>query len=161
MLPPRGPALDVACGSGRNALWLAERGLDVLGLDRDAPRLDELRRLAAARGLWLGAKVFDLEAGGEIGPEKYDVIVVVNYLHRPLFPALVRALAPEGLLVYETFTAAQAARGKPTRPEFLLQPGELLELVSTLEVLRHREGDFEGRSLASVVARRGPSAVTL
>ncbi len=150
----RGLALDVACGSGRNALWLAQRGLDVLGLDRDASRLEVLRGLAAARSLPLRTGLVDLEAGRDIGHGQYAVIVVFNYLQRPLFPAIRRALAPEGLLVYETFTTAHAARGKPTNPDFLLRPGELLERVASLQVLRHREGDFEGRSLASVVARR-------
>ena len=88
-------------------------------------------------------------------PSTYDVIVVVHYLHRPLFPALIEALTPGGLLVYETFTRAQAARGKPTNPDFLLEPGELLDLVRPLEVLASREGDYDGRMVASVIARRG------
>jgi hypothetical protein len=113
------------------------------------------------RGLSLRTRRIDLEAAAEIGPEKYAMVVVFNYLQRSLFPAIVTALAPAGLLIYETFTTAQAARGKPTHPDFLLKPGELLERVSALEVLRHREGDFEGRSLASVVARRGASALAL
>jgi hypothetical protein len=82
------------------------------------------------------------------------VVVVVHYLHRPLFPALIEALSPDGLLVYETFTRAQAARGKPTNPDFLLQPGELFELVRPLEIFASREGDFDGRMIASVIARR-------
>ena len=84
----------------------------------------------------------------------FDVIVVVHYLHRPLFPSLVNALRPGGVLVYETFTRAQAARGKPTNPAFLLEPGELLTLVRPLEVLASREGDYDGRSVASIVATR-------
>jgi len=129
--------------------------LDVLGLERDALRLGALRRLAAERGLAVRTKTGDLELpAAELGPEPYDVIVVFSYLHRPLFPAIVNALRPAGLLFYETFTAAQAARGKPSRPDFLLQPGELLERVGSLQLLRYREGDFEGRDLASVVARR-------
>ena len=155
LLPRRGSALDVACGSGRNALWLAEHGLAVLGLDRDPVRLTELQRLAVERRLGLETKACDLEApGAGLGREQYDVVVVFNYLHRPLFPAILSALRPEGLLVYETFNAAQAARGKPSNPDFLLQPGELLERVCGLEILRYREGDFEDRSVASVVARR-------
>ena len=78
----------------------------------------------------------------------------MHYLHRPLFPALVEALAPGGLLVYETFTRAQAARGKPTNPDFLLESGELLDLVRPLEVLASREGDYDGRMVASVIAAR-------
>ena len=84
----------------------------------------------------------------------FDVIVVVHYLYRPLFPALRAALRPGGLLVYETFTRAQAQRGKPTNPAFLLEPGELRELVAPLDVLAQREGDFEGKMLSSVIAVR-------
>ena len=102
------------------------------------------------------AEVRDLESGASPFPRSaYDVIVVVHYLHRPLFPALIEALAPGGLLVYETFTRAQAARGKPTNPDFLLESGELLDLVRPLEVLASREGDYDGRMVASVIARRG------
>jgi hypothetical protein len=82
------------------------------------------------------------------------LIVVVHYLHRPLFPSIVGALRPGGVLVYETFTRAQAARGKPTNPAFLLEAGELLTLVQPLTALDAREGDFDGRMVASVVAAR-------
>jgi SAM-dependent methyltransferase len=91
-----------------------------------------------------------------VASDAYDVVIVVHYLHRPLFPLLRSALRPGGLLVYETFTRGQAARGKPTNPAFLLNYGELRELVSPLEVLAEREGEFEGKMLASVVARRLP-----
>ena len=84
----------------------------------------------------------------------YDVVVVVHYLHRALFPALIAALAPGGVLVYETFTVAQAARGRPTNPAFLLEPGELPRLVAPLEIRAAREGDFEGRMVSGVVAVR-------
>ena len=79
-------------------------------------------------------------------------MVVTNYLHRALMPAIVRAVAPGGVLVYETFTAAQAGRGTPTNPAFLLAPGELPRLVAPLAVIRQREGDIDGRHVASVVA---------
>ena len=174
LLPAAGDALDVACGSGRNACWLAARGLATLAIDRDAETIAALRQTAAVRALPLRAEVIDLEAdvvSGNAVPadvvsgnvvsgfsrtfgETYDVIVVVHYLHRPLFPALKAALKPGGVLVYETFTTAQARRGKPTNPAFLLEPGELRELVEPLEVLAEREGDFEGKMLASVIAVR-------
>ena len=77
-----------------------------------------------------------------------------SYLHRPLFPALVRALRPGGVLLYETFTKEQARHGRPSNPEFLLDPGELPDLVAPLEVIRRREGEFEGRHVASVAARK-------
>jgi len=103
----------------------------------------------------VSAEIVDLEQGDGWWPEGvYDVVVVVHYLHRPLFPALQAALRPGGILVYETFTRAQAERGKPTNPAFLLEPGELRDLIGPLDLLVEREGDFEGKMLASVIARR-------
>jgi len=157
LLPRGGRVLDVACGSGRHALLLASAGFEVHAVDRDATALEALRDVAARLGLPVTTERLDLEAGaGDLGAARYALVVVVHYLHRPLFPALQRALAPGGLLLYETFTLAQAARGKPKHPEFLLQPGELPSLLPELELLRQREGDFDGRSLAAVAARRRP-----
>src|SRR5262245_13477259 len=154
VLPREGRALDVACGSGRHALWLAERGLTTLAVDRDVDAVRGLNDIARERRLPLRAEVRDLEDGSDpFAGSTFDVIIVVHYLHRPLFPSLVNALVPNGLLIYETFTRAQAARGKPTNPDFLLGPGELLELVRPLEVLASREGDYDGRMVASVIAR--------
>jgi hypothetical protein len=84
----------------------------------------------------------------------FDAIVVINYLHRPLMPMLRDALKPGGRIFYETFTIGQAERGHPTNPAFLLKEGELAEFVAPFAVLRSREGVFEGRSIASVVAER-------
>lgn len=154
-LPRGGRALDVACGSGRHALLLAAAGYSVRAVDRDAQKVEALRETAERLGLALEAKVVDLEAEVvDLGRQAFDLVVVVHYLHRPLFPALKRALRVGGLLLYETFTVDQAARGKPTNPAFLLHHGELPRLVSPLEVLHAREGDFEGRSVSGVVARR-------
>jgi 2-polyprenyl-3-methyl-5-hydroxy-6-metoxy-1,4-benzoquinol methylase len=148
-------ALDIACGSGRHAVFLAESGLQVRAVDKDCEAIKALRTTSKRRGLSIAAEALDLEANGvDLGAEAYDAIVVVHYLHRPLFPALVRALRPGGLLLYETFTMKQAQRGKPTNPAFLLRPGELPRLVRPLEVLRRREGDFEGRWVAAVAARK-------
>jgi SAM-dependent methyltransferase len=155
LLPAAGEALDVASGTGRNAIWLARRGLSTLALDRDEAAVAVIRDQAGRLGLPLRAEVVDLEQGTEVLPrEAFDLIVVVHYLHRPFFPDLKAALRPKGLLVYETFTRAQAERGKPTNPAFLLEPGELRELVQPLEIVVEREGDFEGKMLASVIARR-------
>lgn len=153
LLPADGRALDVACGRGRFAFWLADRGFETTAVDRDQVAVDAVNEDARRRGLPLTARVLDLETGDvSLGVAAYGVIVVVHYLHRPLFPALIRALRPGGLLVYETFTRAQAARGKPTNPAFLLEEGELRRLVAPLEIVREREGDYEGRFVASVVA---------
>jgi rhodanese-related sulfurtransferase len=155
LLPRGGRALDVACGRGRHALLLAGAGFRVDGVDRDEGRIAALASVAERLELPVEARVLDLETGEvDLGDALYDVELVFHYLHRPLFPALVRALAPGGLLLYETFTTAQAARGKPRNPDFLLQPGELVTRVAPLEVLRQREGDFEGRMIASVAARK-------
>ena len=164
LLPPAGEAIDVACGGGRNALWLAARGFNTLAVDRDASAIAQLSEVTRQRRLPLRAQVADLEEGRPEGRPlpgeaplrvaAFDVMVVVRYLHRPLFPALVAALRPGGVLVYETFTRAQSLRGKPTNPAFLLDPGELARLIAPLQVIEEREGEFEGKMLASVIAVR-------
>jgi SAM-dependent methyltransferase len=155
LLPAAGDALDLACGSGRNALWLAAQGFRTLAVDRDAVALDALHHEAVQRRLTIRTQTVDLENGEPfLEPGTFDLIVVVHYLHRPLFPSIVGALRAGGVLVYETFTRAQAARGKPTNPAFLLESGELVALVRPLHVLASREGDFEGKMIASVVAAR-------
>lgn len=149
--------LDLAAGRGRHALLLAGAGLPVTAIDKDEARMIRLAQVAARLGLSIETHVRDLEAGAaDLGAGAYDLIVVTNYLHRPLMPAIVRAVAPDGVLLYETFTIAQAARGKPTNPAFLLEPGELPRLVAPLTVIRQREGEVEGRMVASVVAINAP-----
>lgn len=161
LLPASGDALDLACGRGRHALWLAARGFTVHAVDRDEDAIASLREEAARQGLEVAARILDLERPTPvIAASAYDVIVGVHYLHRPLFPQIVAALRPGGVLVYETFTVDQAAIGKPTNPDFLLRPGELPTLVAPLELCVAREGAYDGRMVASVVARRALSDVT-
>ncbi len=155
LLPSGGGALDVACGRGRHALLLAAAGFAVHAIDRDAEAIASLREDAARLGLALEAEARDLEAGPvDLGRDRYDLILVVRYLHRPLFPALAAALRPGGVLLYETFTVDQAARGRPTNPDFLLEHGELERLVAPLEVLSGRDGEHEGSLVAAVAARK-------
>jgi SAM-dependent methyltransferase len=155
LLPRQGLALDVASGRGRHAFWLASHGCSVVALDRDPEAVDYLQREAAARHLPIVGAIRDLESGSpSIGADLFHTIIVVHYLHRPLFPSLIAALRPGGLLMYETFTRKQAARGKPTNPDFLLMEGELRRLVEPLEILDWREGEFDGKDVASVVARK-------
>lgn len=147
-------ALDVACGRGRHALWLAAAGFEVDAVDGDADALGDLQRRADRLDLTVVTRVADLEhSGTSLGVACYDLIVVFRYLHRPLFGAIRDALRPGGVLVYETFTTAQAARGRPTNPAFLLRPGELLDLVAPLRVIRQYEGDVDEAMLAGVIAR--------
>jgi SAM-dependent methyltransferase len=155
LIPHDRSVLDVASGGGRHALLLASRGWEVHAVDRDANALAALEEHARTLGVVVHAACVDLEREGvELGVEQHGTIVVFNYLHRPLFPALLRALAPGGVLLYETFTIGQRERGHPRNPAFLLQDGELLQLVAPLEILRSREGDYGGKLVASVAARK-------
>ena len=156
LLAPRGArTLDVASGRGRHALLLASAGFPVRAVDRDAGQVAWLNAVGRRLQLPLDARVVDLEdAAADLGEEEWELVLVFNYLHRPLFPALVRALKPGGILLCETYTTEQARHGRPTNPDHLLEPGELPRLVAPLEVLRQREGEIDGRSLASVAARK-------
>jgi len=149
------PVLDVASGRGRHALFLASLGCRVRAVDRDDDALTSLAARARALGVAVDGACVDLERDGvDLGTGEYGTILVFNYLHRPLFPVLARALATGGVLLYETFTIGQRERGHPRNPAFLLQYGELPRLVAPLEILRSREGDFDGKLIASVAARK-------
>jgi protein-L-isoaspartate O-methyltransferase len=156
-LAPPGPALDVACGSGRHALALARAGRVVDAVDRDPARCAALARQARADGLAVRVVCADLT---DWSPPhgRYAIVVNTLYLERALVPRLVAGLAPGGLLLFETFTAAQLATGHPRNPDFVLHPGELARLAIGLEVLAHREGAVERDGatvhLAALAARR-------
>ncbi|HEX6633673.1 MAG TPA: class I SAM-dependent methyltransferase [Usitatibacter sp.] len=122
-VPPGGAVLDLACGSGRHARFLARMGFEVDAVDRDLSLFADpppgVRLLEA-----------DLEQGAWPYPgRRWAGIVVTNYLHRPLLPILVDSLEPLGMLIYETFARGNERFGKPSNPAFLLAPGELLEAV--------------------------------
>jgi SAM-dependent methyltransferase len=129
-LAPRGRAvLDLACGGGRNGRAFLDAGFGVVFADRDVGGVADLAGRAeaeiAACDLESGDPVF--EPPGPLAGRAFGAVVVVNYLHRPLFPALLRMLPPGGVLLYSTFMAGNEAFGKPSNPDFLLRPGELLE----------------------------------
>jgi len=155
-----GPVADLACGRGRNAVELARSGRTVIGLDRSGVALAELRVRAAAAGAPVLPVRTDLESGAAIPlrPGSCGAVVVVRYLHRPLCAGLARLLAPGGLLLYETFTQAQASLPYgPENPLFLLEPDELPRLFPGLAVVAAEEGFFEdGRrwALSRLLARR-------
>jgi len=145
---PKGRALDVAAGSGRHALFLAAHGYQVDAIDRDADALKQLNAAAKQRQLHVATTCLDLEQPApfepHLGNEIYDVIVVFFYLYRSLFPYLIDALRPGGVLMYETFTIDNYFRHKhPRRWEFCLAHNELLRLTSRLQILHYEEGVHE------------------
>lgn len=120
---PGGAVLDLACGGGRHARLLARMGFEVCAVDRDPALFQDPPSGVELRAADLEADAWPFEA------RRFDGIVVTNYLHRPLLPRLVASLEPGGLLVYETFARGNERFGKPSNPEYLLGPGELLEAV--------------------------------
>jgi len=134
-----GEVLDLACGRGRHSLLLHAAGCRVEAVDRDAAALAAI----SAKVPGISTRVADLE--GDAWPyrgRRFDGIVVTNYLFRPLFPHLLDALEPDGVLIYETFMAGNGRFGKPSNPEFLLRPGELLEVVrGRLTVVAFEQGE--------------------
>jgi SAM-dependent methyltransferase len=148
-LIPAGETLDLACGSGRHARLLASLGHAVTAVDRDAGAL------LAAAGEGIATLRHDLEAPGAawpFAPGRFAGVVVTNYLHRPLFGQIAAALAPDGVLVYETFARGNEVFGKPSNPDFLLSPGELLDLAGRggLRVVAYEDGVIDRPKQARV-----------
>ncbi|MDC8785975.1 class I SAM-dependent methyltransferase [Roseateles koreensis] len=140
-LMPGARALDVACGSGRHVRWLAQAGLRVTGVDRDAAATAPLQPLAEII-------TADLEGGPwPLADRQFDLVLVTNYLWRPLLPRILAAVAPGGWLIYETFALGQHVIGRPSRAEFLLRPGELLQICQGLRVVGYEDGFEPGAEL--------------
>jgi len=136
LIRPGGRVLDVACGQGRHLRYLQSLGFAVVGVDRDAQALSALGELNGAE-----VRVADIEAGQwPFAPGGFDGVVVINYLHRPLFPDLVSALRPGGVLIYETFALGNERYGRPSNPAFLLRPDELLHSLEPLAVVAFEQG---------------------
>jgi len=131
LLPPGRPVLDLACGSGRHSLLLLEWGFRVTALDRDVSRIEEVMSLHPGTLEFLEA---DLERGGPypLRGRHFGGVIVTNYLHRPILSDIVANLEKSGVLIYETFAVGNERYGKPSNPEFLLKPGELLAAVHGL-----------------------------
>jgi tellurite methyltransferase len=146
-------ALDVAMGRGRHALPLARAGFKTFGVDIRHDAVLDAMRAAAAERLTIHGWCADLTCTA-LPIQRFDLIVVARYLQRDLFPALVDALAPGGVILYETFTVAQRAHGRgPTSPEHLLEPGELRERLGELEVLFYEEA-LAPDAVARIAAQR-------
>ena len=126
--------LDLACGWGRHTRYLSILGHKITAVDRDAEALGSLTGLAETL-------CADIENGPWPLPDRqFDAIVVTHYLWRPLWPTILRSLAPGGVLIYETFSAGNETVGKPSRPDFLLQPGELLARCEGMRIVAFEDG---------------------
>lgn len=134
LLPAGGRVLDLACGSGRHVRWLAAQGFAITAVDRDEAAVAPLRALAEVI-------VADIEGGPwPLAGRRFDAVVITNYLWRPLWPAIRAALAPGGVLVHETFADGHQTIGRPSRPDFLLQHGELLREFAGWRVVAYEDG---------------------
>lgn len=128
--------LDLACGSGRNGLWFLAQGSEVTFIDQNLSTLTSLKHDKARLWQW------NLEDGSapELPLEAFDIVIVFNYLHRPLFPQIAASIKPNGLIVYETFTWQQADVGRPRNPAFLLKEHELHSVFANWHPLHYFEG---------------------
>jgi SAM-dependent methyltransferase len=151
LVPKNGKVLDLACGGGRHARLFLDRGHAVTAIDRDIgqARFAEGAELIAA----------DLEDGSAwpLPGRSFDAVVVTNYLWRPLFPAILAALKPGGVLLYETFALGNEKFGRPANPDHLLKRGELLELAGALTILAYEDGTEGGTKVVQrICAINGP-----
>lgn len=150
LVPAEARVLDLACGHGRHARFFAARGANVVAVDRDATALAGLAGVAR-----IESRMVDLESGEwPFAGEQFDAIVVTNYLHRPSLSALLRTLADDGVLLYETFAQGNEAYGRPTNPDFLLEPDELLRLADRrLTMIAFEQGVVSEPPPGAVVQR--------
>ena len=148
-LVTRGPVLDLASGSGRHAQLFAGRGVEVIAVDRDQQVIPGVRFVKA-----------DLEDGSPwpFAGQRFGGIVVTNYLHRALFPTLAGSLDQSGVLIYETFMLGNERFGKPSNPNFLLRPGELLQAFGTLTVVAFEQGTTEKAVVQRICVIRGDAS---
>lgn len=150
-MPKGGAVLDVACGLGRHMRWFHERNHPVTGVDRSQEAIESVAHLGEA-----------IQADIESGPwpltgRRFAGVVVTNYLWRPLWPQILASVAPGGVLLYETFADGNAAFGKPSRPDFLLKAGELLQVCSGWHIMAYEHGLLPqpDRMVQRIAARKG------
>jgi SAM-dependent methyltransferase len=164
LVPSGGVVLDLACGHGRHMKWFAARGHPVVGVDRSPEAIAAVSALGESVLADIENAPWPLMQGTQA--RRFNAVVVTNYLWRPLFPLMAQSVAPGGVLIYETFAAGNETVGKPSRPDFLLQPGELLQAfagsVPGLRVIAYEDGFLQtpARFVQRLVATR-PETATL
>lgn len=147
LFPKDGRALDLAAGQGRHSFWCIEQGLSVTAIDRGTEALEAWRGANPGSADRLEIIQADLEDGSPwpLDDRRFDLVIVVNYLWRPLLPPIRNSIAEGGLLLYETFSCGNEVFGRPSNPDFLLQPGELLQAFSgELQVIAYEQGRLDG-----------------
>lgn len=151
-----GRALDVACGSGRDAAYLAMQGYNMLAVDVLPDALDRAADLARRNGVTITTAVMDIESGPTLPSGSFDLVTVFRFLHRPLWPLLRRAVAPGGFICCETFHEQNRTTGRPpNNPAHLLSAGELAAAFAGFEILICRDAvERDGRFFSSLLARR-------
>lgn len=158
LVQPGGSVLDVACGHGRHLRWFAQRGHPVAAVDRSPEAVAAVASLGDVRQADIENGPWPFMAEGAM--QGFAAVVVTNYLWRPLWPTLLASLAPGGLLLYETFAQGNETVGKPSRPDFLLQTGELLQRCAGLRVVAYEDGFLAGpdRFVQRIAALREPAS---
>jgi SAM-dependent methyltransferase len=153
LVPAGGAVLDIACGFGRHMRWMSQHDHPVIGIDRAQDAVDAAATLGEA-------VLADLESGRWPLPGRtFAGVIVTNYLWRPLLPVIVSSVAPGGVLIYETFAAGNETVGKPSRPDFLLQPGELLRICNGLRIVAYEDGFLdEPARFVQRIAATSPAA---
>jgi tellurite methyltransferase len=153
-LLPRSHALELAMGEGHEAIFLAQRGFLVTGVDISEIAVARALQMARRAGVSIDAQVMDLRTAA-LPSETYDVVICFYYLQRDLFPHIVRTLKPGGMVIYETYTKEQVRYGYPTNPAYLLEPNELLKAFEPLRIRLYRDLIVAGpKAVASVIAEK-------
>lgn len=155
---PKGRALDIATGKGRNAIFLAERGFQVVGIDISPVALETARRISREKSLAIDWQEADLERF-DLPQGDYDLVLNLNYLQRSLVPQIKKTLKPGGWIIFETYSTDQSKIGHVTNPAYLLLHNELLDFFRDFRVLYYREGKFPQSSgsefRAGLLAQKG------
>lgn len=154
LIAPGGAVLDIACGRGRHMKWFSEKGHAVTGVDRSLEAIQAAASFGEAVLADIENNPWPLMKGTQ--PRQFEAVVVTNYLWRPLFPVIAQSVAPGGLLIYETFGQGNETVGKPSNPDFLLRPAELLSAFENLHIIAFEEGflDNPARFVQRIVAAR-------